>query len=193
MRTRRIILASSSPRRKRLLAMLGVKFSVLAPNIKEDTLHLSPERLATTLAEKKVYSVAGKIKNGIIIGVDTIVAINNKILGKPQSKKDARKMLKLLSNKTHRVISGLVILALPENKVLKTHEITKVTFRKLSSQEIENYLKTNEPYDKAGAYGIQGIGGQFVKQIDGCYYNVVGLPITKLIRALKKFGVRIGT
>ncbi|MEO0072676.1 MAG: Maf family protein [candidate division WOR-3 bacterium] len=190
MRKRRIILASSSPRRRKLLSMLGIKFFVIAPDVSEEHYKsLSPKTLALKLAEKKVQAVASKIKTGIVIGVDTLVIIDNKVLGKPNSRQEAREMLNLLNNNTHQVISGLVVLVLPEKKLIKTTELTKVTFRKLSSREIKDYLNTQEPYDKAGAYGIQGQGGRFVKQIDGCYYNVVGLPLTKLIRILKKLGV----
>jgi septum formation protein len=186
-----IILASASPRRKMLLKSLGIKFSAMKPKVQEKIDSLTPEKLAIKLAKEKVFSVTSKIKRGIIIGVDTIVVFDKKILGKPNSRAEAYKMLRLLSNQTHKVISGLYLLSLPEKKSVKGYEATEVTFRRLTSYEINEYLKTNEAYDKAGGYGIQSTGGKFVKKINGCYFNVVGLPITKLIRLLKKLGVNL--
>jgi len=181
-----IYLASKSPRRRDLLKQLGVKFRLVIPEVSEKISERNPKRFAMRLARQKVESVEKNIKKGIIIGVDTVVVINNKILGKPKDKNDARMMIKLLSNKKHKVISGLYILSKPNNRAILTSEMTKVKFRKLSDNEIEKYISSREPYDKAGAYGIQGKAKIFIENISGCYYNVVGLPIYQLLACLKK-------
>jgi septum formation protein len=180
-----IYLASQSPRRKRLLKKVGIKFQSLKPDVSEKIIDMNPQRLAMTLAQDKVMSVEQKVKRGIIIGVDTVVVIDNKILGKPINRKDARKILYYLNNKEHRVISGVFILIKPNGYSIKTSETTRVKFRKLSKQEIEKYLDSKEPYDKAGAYGIQGKAGYFVEKVEGCYYNVVGLPLAKLLKLME--------
>jgi septum formation protein len=184
-----IYLASKSPRRHKLLKSLGIKFKVIIPRISEAVKESNPQVLAEKLAKRKVISVEGKVKRGIIIGVDTIVTINKKVLGKPKNMKDARRMLIMLSGKEHVVISGLFILCKPDNRSIMLSELTKVKFRKLTTAEIEKYIHTTEPYDKAGAYGIQGNAGLFVERITGCYHNVVGLPVTRLLDSLKKITV----
>ena len=141
---------------------------------------------ALVLARLKVESVRRQIRNGIIIGMDTIVVLEKKILGKPKNREDAKKMIAMLSNKTHNVITGIYLLRLPDKKTAKGYELTKVKFRKLTNSEIEQYIKTNEPYDKAGAYGIQGKAGLFVESINGCYFNVVGFPVAKFLKLFKK-------
>jgi len=181
-----IYLASKSPRRRMLLRKLGMKFKSLPPNISEDIKEKNPKLLAIKLAQLKVASVEKKIRRGIVVGVDTIVVLNGKILGKPRNKEDARRMLYLLNGKEHKVISGICILRKPYYSLITTAELTTVKFRKLSNHEIEKYLRTKEPYDKAGAYGIQGRAGFFVEKINGCYFNVVGLPIAKLLNSLAK-------
>lgn len=181
-----IYLASKSPRRRMLLKRLGLKFKSLPPNISEDVKEKNPKLLAIKLAQLKVASVEKKIRRGIVVGVDTIVVLNGKILGKPRNKEDARRMLYLLNGKEHRVISGICILRKPYYSSITTAELTTVKFRKLSNHEIEKYLRTKEPYDKAGAYGIQGRAGFFIEKINGCYFNVVGLPIAKLLNSLAK-------
>ncbi|MEO0092168.1 MAG: Maf family protein [candidate division WOR-3 bacterium] len=180
-----IYLASKSPRRRTLLKQLDIKFKTLVPKIDEDISEKNPRLFAIKIARKKVFSVENKVTRGIIIGVDTIVAIDQKILGKPKNKKDAQRILKLLSGKIHKVISGICILIKPYNYIIVDYEESKVKFRKLSATEIENYLNTKEPYDKAGAYAIQGKAKIFVESIDGCYLNVIGLPVPKLIKHLK--------
>ncbi len=190
---KRIILASSSPRRKLLLNALlknfGLKFAVIPANIVE----IIPKKVenygvfATNLAEIKVLDVA-KRNNGIIIGADTIVVINNNILGKPENKVDAAKMLSMLSGKIHKVYTGLVILDSKSGSTYKTFEVTSVKFRKISLKEIEFYVKGGSPMDKAGAYGIQDdLGSTFVEKISGDYFNVVGLPVLKTYIGLIKF------
>jgi len=156
------------------------------PKIKEVVKEKEPRKRAILIAEKKVRSVAHKVEKGIILGVDTIVVIGKRVLGKPKSKQEAKRMLLLLSRKNHRVISGIFLLKKPEGKIIKSYEETKVRFRKLSNQEIENYLNTREPYDKAGAYAIQGQGGLFIAKIEGCYQNVIGFPLPKILKLLKK-------
>ena len=183
-----IYLASKSPRRRDLLKQLGIKFRLVIPEVSEKIIKRNPKRFAMSLARQKVESVEKNIKKGIIIGVDTVVVINNKILGKAKDKNDARIMIKLLSGKEHQVISGLYILSKPNNRAILTSEITNVKFRKLSDNEIEKYISSREPYDKAGAYGIQSIGGIFVEWLIGCYLNVVGLPVAKLLKCLEKIG-----
>lgn len=189
---KKIILASASPRRKFLLNMLlsnfGLTFSVVPSNIEE----YFPEKiknlqlLVSKLALQKSLEVAKK-KKGIIIGADTVVVLGNNILGKPTDADDAKKMLKLLSGKTHKVITGVGIIDTIDNKVYRIHESTQVTFRKLDKKEIHFYVQTGSPMDKAGAYGIQDdFGSTFVSKIAGDYFNIVGLPIVKTYLALKK-------
>ncbi len=182
----RIYLASRSPRRRLLLKKFGFQFKCLFPKIKEKFEMKNPKQLAIKIAQQKVNAVKDRINRGIIIGVDTIIVIDNRIIGKPKNKTEARKILKRLSGKTHKVISAIYILQKPNHRSIKLTETTKVTFRKLSNWEIEKYLKTKEPYDKAGAYGIQGRAGMFIKKINGCYFNVVGLPINKLLAGIKR-------
>jgi septum formation protein len=192
-KTSRIILASSSPRRKLLLKALlknfGLKFDVIPANIVE----YIPEKVrnygnfAANLAELKALEVAVR-KNGIIIAADTIVVHNSKILGKPESASAAKKMLKILNGKLHKVYTGLVVFDTQTDKLYKSFEVTSVKFRKLSAREIEFYVNTGSPMDKAGAYGIQDdFGCTFVEKINGDYFNVVGLPVFKLYNALTHF------
>ena len=118
--------------------------------------------------------------------MDTIVVLGKKIMGKPKNKSAAKKMLSMLSGKTHQVITGIYLLRLPDSKSISSYEKTKVKFRRLSGKEIERYIKTKEPYDKAGAYAIQGQAGLFVESINGCYFNVVGFPVAKFLKLLRK-------
>ncbi len=186
-----LYLASRSYRRQRLLKILGIGFKIIKPKIREEIKGKEPKKLALLLAEKKAQSVAHKVKRGLVLGVDTIVVVKNKILGKPKSKGEAREMLQLLSGKTHRVISGVCLIVKPENKIIKGLEETKVKFRKLTKREIENYIKTKEPYDKAGGYAIQGRGRVFIAKIKGSYQNVIGLPLPKVLNLIE--GVRLRT
>lgn len=179
-----IFLASQSPRRRILLKKLGIKFKILIPKISESISEKNPRLYAIKIAYQKVNAVENNVEKGIIIGVDTIVTVNRKILGKPKSKKDAKRILSLLNGKTHQVISGICLLYKPGNYMIIDSEVTKVKFRNLTKDDIENYLATQEPYDKAGAYGIQGKAGIFVERIEGCYLNVIGLPVSKLLKHL---------
>ncbi len=178
----KIYLASISPRRKELLNRLGLKYKVLIPKVSESPMNLSPIKYAQVLAKLKVDSVKRQVRKGIIIGMDTIVVMGKKIFGKPKDNKEAKKMIVMLAGKTHNVITGIYLLQLPDGRIAKGYELTKVKFRKLTNSEIEQYIKTKEPYDKAGAYGIQGKAGLFVESINGCYFNVVGFPVTKFLK-----------
>jgi septum formation protein len=192
----KIILASSSLRRKELLKAIGLKYSSVKSTIEDQEKpilnykNLPPYKVAITLAHMKANDVSKKIKDkAVIIAADTIVVIKNRIIGKPSSKEDAAKMLKLLSGKTHRVITGLCVLKVPEYRESTFYVETTVTMAKMTARDIEWYVKTGEPLDKAGAYGIQGLGGLFIKKISGSYTNVVGLPVPELIATLRKLGV----
>ncbi|MCX7732623.1 MAG: Maf family protein [candidate division WOR-3 bacterium] len=186
----KLYLASTSPRRRQLLQDLGIPFSLIKPAFFEPEIGFSqnPRRLAVTLALLKALSCTPKVKNGIIIGTDTIVVIRNRILGKPANPAAAKRMLKLLSNKTHQVITGIALIKMPEKRICTGAETTRVTFRALSDEEIKSYISTPEPYDKAGAYAIQGRAGLFVERISGCYLNVIGLPVSLLLKLLQDAG-----
>ena len=186
------ILASASLRRIKLLKQIGIQFKSIPSKINEKSFCSCPfmgkaTTIAKTLAIAKALDVSKKFDTGIIIGVDTIVVIRDEILGKPKSFKEAASILKKLSGKTHKVITGFAIVDAKNGRKLVDSVSTFVTFRKLSNQEIIDYVKTKEPMDKAGAYGIQGNGGCFVKKLTGCYFNVVGLPLAKLSEVLNKF------
>lgn len=178
------ILASASPRRKELLSMCIKEFKVCPSNIPEIVpKELDIEKHSEFLARLKAEDIAKLYPDDIIIGADTSVIYRDKILGKPNDREDAKQMLKMLSGNTHKVITGCAVV---KNGVCNSFSVTtEVEFFKLNDSEIENYLNTNEPYDKAGSYGIQGLGGLFVKAIKGDYFNVVGLPIAHLKRYLE--------
>ncbi len=183
---RRIILASSSPRRKELLSkFLGNNFEVIVPEVNEDEIIIDdPIERVKLLAFKKAESIANKVDSGIVIAADTIVVINNEILGKPKSVDEAFRMLKKLSGKKHKVITALALIDVDNNR--KTVEVveTEVYMRKLSEKEIKMYIESGEPLGKAGSYAIQGLGAILIEKINGCFFNVVGLPLTKLYEIL---------
>lgn len=181
-----IILASGSPRRKELLALAGVDFTVLTADTDETVpSELSPEETVLTLSERKALAVAALKKDSIIIGADTVVAIDNRILGKPKTYDEAFSMLSSLSGKNHFVYTGVCIT--DSEKQICFCEKTEVEFYTLSKDEIHNYILTGDCFDKAGGYGIQSKGCTLVKKINGDYFNVVGLPIAKAVRALNEF------
>ena len=187
---RKLILASQSPRRRYLLEQAGLEFTVLPCSIDEASVPLcEPGHYARKLAEMKTANIAGKHPNCWVIGADTIVVIDNDILGKPGSMEAARKMLAQLSGRTHRVITGFAIFCTAEAYRYSDTVTTKVTFKVLSDEEIEWYVQTNEPFDKAGAYAIQGTGTFLVRSIHGSYTNVVGLPVCEVIEHLIGQGV----
>jgi septum formation protein len=175
------VLASKSPRRKKLLKLLGLRFQSFNPEIEENHKGEKPIQYAKTLAEEKAEVANKKFKNKIIIAADTIVVIDGKVLEKPNSKSDAKRMLKTLSGRTHTVYTAICVINQLNGKKSIDVEKTKVTFRKLSEQEIDEYIETGSCMDKAGSYGIQDdLGAVFVSKVNGCYYNVVGLPLQKL-------------
>ncbi len=182
----KIYLASSSPRRKKLLEQIGLQFEVLKINSEEKIkLNESPVQIVKRISLEKMEAAKLKVSKGIIITADTIVAFDNHILGKPKNKKDALRILKLLSGKTHFVYTGFSIFNFQNSKQVNDYEKTAVTFRELSNNEIKEYVASGSPMDKAGAYGIQDdFGAVFVSKINGCYYNVVGLPLSKLYKKL---------
>ncbi len=184
-----IILASQSPRRRELLGKMGLEFSVQAADI-DETMDPTcpPEQEVARVSRGKAAAILAD-ENAVIVAADTIVVCQGKILGKPHSKEEARQMLRQLAGKTHQVMTGC---AVRHGDVLLHHtEITDVEFRPLAGAEIEAYLETGEPMDKAGAYGIQGMGGLFVQRLSGDYYNVMGLPVCALAQMLRQVGVRI--
>jgi septum formation protein len=191
-----LYLASTSPRRRALLRNLGASFRLMRPAdveaglLRDAVLRRSPARFARAAARAKALSAAAQVQRGLIIGVDTVVTIDGLILGKPTGRVEARAMLERLSGRTHRVISGVAVATRPGARVLSGVETTRVTFRRLSSAEIARYIATTEPYDKAGAYGIQERAGAFVRRVCGCYVNVVGLPVSLLLELLERAGWR---
>ncbi len=182
-----LILASKSPRRIELVERLGVKYRIYSEEVDEtfDTM-CTVEDNVMAVALKKAEAVFSKLADKtecIVLGVDTIVVHNGKVLTKPKDKEDAIKMIQSFSAETHRVISGVALISDTKKSVF--NERSNVTFIRLSEEEIEAYCNTNEPYDKAGAYGIQGIAGSFVSSIEGCYYNIMGFPMSSIYRALR--------
>jgi len=189
---RKIILASASPRRKEILRKTGLNFSVCTSDYKEDiNLSLKPRALAKFLSRKKAETVAHKYKNAIIIAADTFIVFKNRLLGKPHTDKEAEKMLNMLNGKAHSVITGFTIMDTASKKILSRSVETKVYFKKLGRKEINAYVRSKEPLDKAGAYAIQGLGSVFIERIDGDFLNVVGLPLLALTESLKKFGITV--
>lgn len=187
-----IILASGSPRRKELLEQIGLEFKVIVSGIEENIEFTGdPEKYAQQLALMKAQDISKTTSlESLVIGADTIVFFEN-ILGKPKDKSDAYSILKTLSGNVHKVITGLALINSGQNKIMVSSETTEVTFRELGDNEIWSYINSGEPMDKAGAYGIQGLGAVFVEKINGCYSNVVGLPISRLYNMLLSFGVKI--
>jgi septum formation protein len=183
-----VYLASKSPRRRKLLRQIGIKFRSTSVDLDEKILNgEAPSKAAVRLAKEKLELANKKIKKGIIITADTIVVLDNKIIGKPKTKADAVKLLKKLSGNTHTVYTGFAVYNSVNSKMILDYEKTAVTFNKLSEKLIRDYVATGSPMDKAGAYGIQDdFGSVFVKKVNGCYYNVVGLPIPKLYSSIIK-------
>ncbi|MBR6784902.1 MAG: septum formation inhibitor Maf [Clostridia bacterium] len=183
---KKIILASASPRRKELLTTAGVEFEVLVSDADETIPDgTAPTDAAMITAEKKSLAVAEKCTDCVVIGADTIVVLDGKILGKPKDEADAASMLRFLSGREHEVITGVCLT--DGNKTEKFAQVSRVKFYELTDGEIAAYVATKEPMDKAGAYGIQGKGCVLVESIEGDYFNIVGLPVAATVRALKKF------
>lgn len=186
-----LILASSSPRRQELLQQINCQFTVMPSNVIENhSLELPPQELAVALARDKAMDIALQVsENDVVIGADTIVTFAGQIFGKPVNEEDACRMLSTLSGKEHHVITGLTVIVRRTKQIWSDYAITKVKFFEISADEVKKYIATGEPFDKAGAYAIQGKASLFVEKIDGCYFNVVGLPLSTLSRLLKKAGI----
>ncbi len=183
----RVILASKSPRRCEILTTLGVSFEIVVSQADETCFETDPAKLVEILSRRKAEAVLAGGDFGddtLIIGCDTVVAIDGKILGKPKDGADAERMLHLLSGRTHEVFSGLTMLY--NGKVITSHDRTEVRFVSMTDCEIRDYIASGEPNDKAGAYAIQGAGARFIAGINGCYYNVVGLPVALLTRLIRE-------
>jgi septum formation protein len=189
----RLILASKSPRRAEILRNAGIAFGVQAAHVNEarrprESAHNYVGRLATAKARAVAEPLKRKKQHAIVIAADTVVLAQGKILGKPADVKEARRMLRLLSGRTHQVLTGVSIVSLPSGREVHHVETTRVKFLKISSADIDEYIATGEPFDKAGAYGIQGIGGRFVASVEGCYFNVMGLPLARVWSMLRDTG-----
>lgn len=186
-----IILASQSPRRQELMKLTGLPFTVRVADVDETMDKSLPvQQEVTRVSRLKAQTIAaGAAADDIVIAADTIVVIDGRELGKPRSEQEALDMLRLLSGRTHEVVTVLSVCKGP--RIESEAVVTKVTFRTLCDEELRAYIKTGEPMDKAGSYGIQGYGSMFVKCIEGDYFSVMGLPLCPLCRMLRAFGVRI--
>ena len=187
----KIVLASQSPRRRQLLGQMGLEFTTQSPEIDESAFHGRDARgLVETLSREKARWVARQqTPDTLVIGADTVVVLDGAILGKPRDGAEAEAMLAALSGRDHQVFTGVTLCQ--GDRILTQAEETQVTFRPLTGQEIRQYVSTGEPMDKAGAYGIQGLGGLLVEGIRGDYFNVVGLPLCRLGQMLSQFGVEL--
>jgi septum formation protein len=186
----KLILASSSPRRAEILSNAGLSFSVLSSAVDESPYPGEPpaalvERLANAKADLVTARAVGP---AIIVAADTVVVLDDKILGKPRSTEEARHMLQQLSGRTHSVLTGVALIRLPDGERRQFIESTLVDFRPITDEELSSYLATEEPYDKAGAYAVQGHAGRYIPRIEGCYFNVVGLPLSRVLTELKTLG-----
>ena len=186
----KLILASSSPRRAEILANAGLPFSVLSSAVDESpNPGETPAALVQRLANAKADLVTARaIGPAIVLAADTVVVLDDKILGKPSSVEDARHMLQQLSGRTHSVLTGVALVRLPDGERRQFMESTLVHFRPITDEELSSYLATEEPYDKAGAYAIQGQAGRYIPRVEGCYFNVVGLPLSRVLTELKGLG-----
>lgn len=186
----RVILASASPRRRQLLGAANIEFEVIESRVPEQHIAGEPARdYAVRMARDKARAVSSRYPDAIVIGADTIVVCEGQILEKPADANDARRMLAMLSARTHTVITAFALAR--SGNILESSPVESlVTFRRLADAEIEDYISTAEPYDKAGAYGIQGVGGGFIAYVDGSRDNVMGLPTERVVAALARFGVK---
>jgi septum formation protein len=186
----KLILASASPRRAEILRDAGISFSVLSSALDETPEPgETPQALVERLSAAKVELAAARaVGPAILVAADTVVVLDGRALGKPRSTEDARAMLELLSGRTHAVLTGVTLVRLPDLERRQFVESTLVSFVPLSDEEISRYLDTDEPYDKAGAYAIQGRAGKYIPRIEGCYFNVVGLPLARVFASLQDLG-----
>jgi septum formation protein len=189
---RKLILASASPRRAQVLRDAGFAFQIISSALDETPFEgESPQDLVRRLAENKAHLVAQRAVGPVfIIAADTLVAVDSQIFGKPRDAGEAREMLRQLAGRTHNVHTGLAVIRLPDETLRVELETTHVSFAPLSDEEISAYISSGEPFDKAGAYAMQGRGGRFVTGVDGCYFNVIGLPLARLYRILREMGWR---
>ena len=185
LKDKQVILASASPRRKEIFKLIGVKALQMPAHIDEDIVYDNPIKLVKFHAENKAKEIRKKVDNDyLIVAADTIVYLNNKVLFKPRNIHQAADFLTLLSGTSHYVYTSVAIAY--KNNLISDYEKTRVEFNPLSAREIEEYIKTKEPMDKAGAYGIQGYGSQFIRRVSGCYFNVMGFPVTLFYNMLKR-------
>lgn len=187
-----LILASSSPRRRELLTRAGFEFEV-RPSKVDETRRAGETAIdfARRAASEKALDVAASAPpDSLVLAADTVVVADGEVLGKPGGPEDAARILRILSGRTHQVITGVCVVRPPDQAVALKHEITLVAFRRLDEQEIQHYIGSGEPFDKAGAYGIQGLASRFVTRIEGCYFNVVGLPVPMVYEILGSFLAR---
>lgn len=188
----KLILASASPRRADLLRQSGIPFQVVIPDVSEDLNAVpEPQEMVTRLALRKAIAVSEHLKQGIILAADTVVLYRGAVMGKPRDHDDARRMLRLLSGDKHEVLTGIALVDAASGRSECAVSTTGVWLKDLSDGEIDSYVKTGEPFDKAGAYGIQGLAALFVEKIEGCYFNVVGLPLNLLYSLMKLMQVPI--
>ena len=181
-----LILASSSPRRKELLSLLKIPFDIIVSDIDESiNLENDLDKEIENLSYKKAYAVFKDHQDSIVIGSDTIVILNNKVLGKPKDKEEAKEMLRSLQDNTHTVLTAVTIISKDKYDTFSIK--ADVTFNHMDEEEIEEYVNTNEPLDKAGSYAIQGDGAKYIKQVNGDYYAVIGLPISEVYNRLKNY------
>ncbi len=186
----KLILASASPRRAQILRDAGISFSVLSSAVDETPYAgETPQQMVERLANAKAELVSARaVGPAILIAADTVVVVDEQVLGKPRSTDDARRMLQLFSGRTHSVVTGVSLIRLPEMDRRQFVETTLVTFAPLTRDEISLYLATDEPFDKAGGYAIQGYAGRYIPRIEGCYFNEVGLPLARLVKTLEELG-----
>lgn len=186
------MLASASPRRVELLRLLGVPFEVVPSDLPEEWPPRPAERAVAALALAKARAVARQLGGGLVLGADTAVVLAGAAFGKPENPDDARRMLRTLRGRVHEVITGVALVEAPDGREAARAVVTRVRMREYTDAEIEASIASGEPFDKAGAYGIQAAGGALVAEVDGCYTNVVGLPLTTTRRMLEAWGVISG-
>lgn len=187
----KIILASGSPRRASILDQVGISYDRIIPDVDESAYtHLPPSEQVSNLSKAKAVAVLNKGVGYPVVAADTLVCLDRNVLGKPACREDAFNMLRALSGRWHQVYTGLTVAA--GDIISTSYEVTDVRFRELTDREIDEYIATGEPMDKAGAYGIQGKGALLVERIEGDYYNIVGLPLVRLWVMLKELGVKLG-
>ena len=190
----RLILASGSPRRRELLTRLGLPFTVVVSDVDETAPPGSaPEELVANLAVRKAEAVASTVERGLVIGADTSVFLDGEALGKPRDEADAARTLRRLRDRAHQVVTGIAVVDAATGRVERSAVRSEVRMRPYGDDEIDRYVATGEPLDKAGAYGIQGEGGALVAAVDGCFNNVVGFPLCEVAALLARFGVEPGT